>query len=405
MKTVFIAFDNDEAGVLGANKLANTLNARFPYLEIKIVMLPPEKGKDISEYFLHDGTIDGLVSTYSETTLGVKTVDFAPMGIVDIQNVLSLTIREDNINKVVVFLAMLSAFTNDSQINILLNAPSSSGKSYIPLEIAQLFPEDAIMKLQYVSQNAFFHENGEYDKEKNETHIRLDRKIIIFIDQPRTELLARLRPLLSHDEKVMVSKITDKSGKGGNKTKNVVIHGYPTAIFCTASTQMDEQEATRFLLISPETTQKKLQATIENKICYESDKDAIKQAVMFDTERKRLVERIAYIRDAMIDDVVIENTDSIRKHFLGNSTMLHPRDQRDIGRLMAFIKCFTLLNMTHRKRIGSTLYATEDDIQEAFTLWNAVSPGQKYGVSPYMLEIYEMVFLPAYREYNAENMS
>lgn len=165
---------------------------------------------------------------------------------------------------------------------------------------------------------------------------------------------------------------------------------------------MDEQEATRFLLISPETTQEKLQATIENKICYESDKDEIKQGILNDPERKKCMERICYIRDAKIDDVVIENKDSIRKHFLGKNEMLHPRDQRDIGRLMAFIKCFTLLNIFHRKRNGSTLYATEDDIQEAFKLWQAVSPGQKYGVSPYMLEIYQRVFLPAYHEYNAE---
>lgn len=129
----------------------------------------------------------------------------------DIIRILSLTIKHDNLNKLIVFLAMLSAYTEDSQFNILLNAPSSSGKSYIPLEVIKLFPEESAMKLLYVSQNAFFHDNGEYDKEKNEKHIRLDRKIIIFIDQPRTELLSRLRPILSHDEKIMISKITDKS--------------------------------------------------------------------------------------------------------------------------------------------------------------------------------------------------
>ena len=98
------------------------------------------------------------------------------------------------------------------QVYVVILA-SSSGKSYIPLEIAKLFPEESLMKLQYVSQTAFFHESGEYDKEKNEMHIRLDRKVIIFIDQPKTDLLSRLRPILSHDEKVMISKITDKSGK------------------------------------------------------------------------------------------------------------------------------------------------------------------------------------------------
>ena len=70
-----------------------------------------------------------------------------------------------------------------------------------------------------VLQQPFFHEQGEYDKQKNSIKIDLSRKIIIFLDQPHTALLERLRPLLSHDEKEMQSKITDKGYQGGNKTK------------------------------------------------------------------------------------------------------------------------------------------------------------------------------------------
>ena len=49
-------------------------------------------------------------------------------------------------NKLVVFLAMLSAYTDKSQFNILLNAPSSSGKTYIPIEIAKYFPPESIAR-------------------------------------------------------------------------------------------------------------------------------------------------------------------------------------------------------------------------------------------------------------------
>lgn len=172
---------------------------------------------------------------YSEEVLGVNASEFPPMYSKEIAEALSDTIKHDDINKVLVFLACISAFTDDSQINILLNAPSSSGKSFIPLEIARYFPEESVMKLQYVSRTAFFHDNGEYNSETNENHIDLSRKIIIFIDQPQSDLLEKLRPLLSHDDKILVSKITDKNAKGGNKTKVVVLHGYPVVIYCTAS--------------------------------------------------------------------------------------------------------------------------------------------------------------------------
>lgn len=157
--------------------------------------------------------MEDLFLGYSERADGIDFSKFSPMNAIDIARVLSLSIEHDDITKTIVFLGMLSAFTKDSQFNILLNAPSSSGKSFIPLEVSKLFPEESVSKLQYVSQNAFFHEEGTYDKVENCRHIYLDRKILIFIDQPRLDLLARLRPMLSHDERVLVNKITDKNGQ------------------------------------------------------------------------------------------------------------------------------------------------------------------------------------------------
>lgn len=305
-------------------------------------------------------------------------------------------------NKLIVFLAMLSAYTEDSQINILLNAPSSSGKSYIPLEIAKLFPEESMMKLLYVSQSAFFHENGEYDKEKNEKHIRLDRKIIVFIDQPRTDLLGRLRPILSHDEKVMICKITDKTGQGGHKTKNIIIHGYPVAIFCTASTGLDEQEATRFLLLSPETHSEKIQDTIHAKIQSESMENEYLESIENNPERLILKERIEFIKNAQIEGIRILNSTEVEKRFLENKKHLKPRHQRDVGRFISLIKTFALLNLPYRKRVGSTLYTEKEDLEEAWSIWERLAPGQEYNISPYAMQIYNEVFIPAYKEFNLQ---
>ncbi len=403
LKEVYICYDNDEAGKAGALKLAKKIKIRFPHLVIKNITIPDDKWKDISEYFCNWGTRDALLEEYCEEILGVNASEFPPMYTREIIEVLSDTIKHDDINKVLVFLAMVSAFTDGSQINILLNAPSSSGKTFIPTEIANFFPEESIMELQYVSQQAFFHEKGEFNKETNENHIDLSRKIIIFLDQPRSELLARLRPLLSHDNKTLTSKITDKNGKGSNNTKTIVIHWFPVVIFCTASPELDEQEATRFLLLSPETTQKKLHASISSKIIYESNKVAVKTKISENPKRLDLKNRLVLIRDAHIDDVNIEDHTPIDEIFLNKQKDLQPRDQRDVPRVTSLIKAFTLLNFADRRREGNILYASQRDIEEGIALWNEISVWQQLGISPSLLEIYRSVFLPAFIEHNILN--
>lgn len=133
--------------------------------------------------------------------------------------------------------------------------------------------EEDLVELAHCTPMAFFHDIGEYDKELKGYRIDLSRKILIFLDQPHNDLLARLRPLLSHDEKEIKLKITDKSQKHGLRTKNVILKGYPSVIFCTAGLRIDEQEATRFLLLSPDINQEKIREGVLNTLRRESDRD------------------------------------------------------------------------------------------------------------------------------------
>jgi len=175
-------------------------------------------------------------ATKEKTKKFIDVSSFKPITCDDLIKILGLTIKRDETNKVITFLAQLSAYTENSQINISFNAPSSTGKSFIPLEIVSLFPEEDVIKLGNCSPTAFYHEQGEYDKATNTIKVDLSRKILIFLDQPSTQLLERLRSLLSHDEKVIMAKITDKNQKGGNRTKTVAIKGFPVVIFLYSRT-------------------------------------------------------------------------------------------------------------------------------------------------------------------------
>lgn len=323
---------------------------------------------------------------------------FSPMVADDLVKVLGHTIKNDNENKVAAFLCMLSAYTEDSQFNISFNAPSSTGKSYIPMEIAQLFPPKDVMEIGYCTPTAFFHDYGTWDKDSKVYTVDLSRKIIVFLDQPHTKLLERLRPLLSHDKKYMETKITDKSQKHGMRTKTVRIKGFPAVIFCSAGMKIDEQESTRFFLLSPDTDQEKIRASILERIKKETNRAAYRLRLDEFPDRALLKERIETISHEDISDIIIPDPQKIESVFLESRSILKPRHQRDIGRLIALTKMFALLNFPYREREADMLIAINEDLEEAVKIWDKISESQEHNVSPYVYQLYKDVIVPTFEK-------
>jgi len=330
----------------------------------------------------------------------IDTFQFKPLSSQELTEILDLTIKKDNENKLITFLCLLSAYTESSQLNISFNAPSSTGKSYIPTEVAKLFPEEDVIEVGYCSPTAFFHDIGEYDKERNGYILDLSRKILIFLDQPHMLLLQHLRPLLSHDKKEIRIKIADKSQKGGIRTKNIFLKGFPSVIFCTAGLKIDEQETTRFLLLSPETDKEKIWQAIHQKIRKESDYDEYELLLEENPERKILKERIKAIKLENIKDIKIDSPEKLEENFLKKDKILKPRHQRDIGRIISLVKAFALLNLWFRNRRGATIIATQEDIEDALRVWNAIYESQEHNLPPYIYQVFQKVILPAWEENN-----
>ena len=330
----------------------------------------------------------------------VDTSQFNPLSAQGLIEILGLTIKRDEENKLITFFCELSAYTENSQLNISFNAPSSTGKSYIPTEIAQLFPQKDVIEVGYCSPTAFFHDVGAYSKELKGYVVDLSRKILIFLDQPHTLLLQHLRPLLSHDKKEIRLKITDKSQKAGLKTKNIFLRGFPAVIFCTAALKIDEQETTRFLLLSPETNREKIREAIYEKIRKETDSEAYSLSLEDRPERRQLKERIRAIRQEQIQDIKIGSPKKVEELFFSENKILKPRHQRDIGRIISLIKAFALLNLWFREKDGSTIVANEDDIQEAFRVWHTISESQEFNLPPYIYQLFRDVIEPAFMEKN-----
>jgi len=326
-----------------------------------------------------------------------------PISVEELAEILDSTIKHDSNNKIITFLTMLLTYTEEDQINISFAAESSTGKSYIPLELAWYFPN--VVEYCYVSPTAFFHDYGNFivdplDKrdvpeEKKHKIIEIDlyQKILIFMDQPHDMLLQRLRPLLSHDRKELTLKITDRK-KSALRTKVIHILGYPTVIFCTAKFEMAEQERTRLLLLSPETDTDKIKDSIELKILKESNREAFKQFMESDPKRKWLRERVAAIQTYHIKNIIIE--EEMRKLIQTKFFELHPKDklvprnQRDITRVIAFIKAHALLNLWQRKHdiIKDVVYVNQEDVLVGFKLYERISKANELGLPPGVYDIY-----------------
>lgn len=397
----FICYDNDNAGKTGAKKMAEKL-FKNKCKKIFIITLPEEVGEkgDLGDYVVRLGLpIEDIFTKYAKPyPERIDVSEFKEMNLQEVCQILEATIKKDNENKIVTFLSMLTTYTEDAQMNLFFNAPSSTGKSHIPLSVVELFPKEDVITLAYCSPTAFFHEQGKYDKEKNEIIVDLSRKILIFTDMPDQSLLSRLRPILSHDQKESRLKITDKAQKGGNKTKNITLIGFPSVYFCSAGLKTDEQESTRFLMLSPSIEHDKIYQGIKQAILKASNSERFNQEINSDPNRNLLKKRILGIRQENISDVNIEDTEYVMKLYLKEGAGVRPRQQRDVKKVISIIKGFALLNLWFRKRDGNYIWASKEDIENAFELWNKLSYGQDYGLPPYLFEIYIKIILVLWNE-------
>jgi hypothetical protein len=333
----------------------------------------------------------------------------------ELADILELTIKYDVGNKIITFLIGIGTYTDEEQGNILFRAETTTGKSYIPLEIVKYFPEEDVEKIGQASPTSFFHKFGkkmeeekvvEIDKDgkkKTTKHvyyeIDMSKRIYIFKDMPSEHLLESLRSLLSHDEKNLQIQFTNKNEKSGYRTQHIIIKGYPTFIFCTATSRvLDMQESTRFFVLSPDIEEKKIREAII--LLAESHGNKISFAEKLNGEEKRiwLQNRVRDIKAENIRDVVIENPSKIAEDFIKSKKYLQPRHMRDFGRLLSLIKYWTILNCWTRKsentEKGKIVYANSIDIEVGFILYETICEANEMGISPEIYRFYKQVFEP-----------
>ena len=166
--------------------------------------------------------------------------------------------------------------------------------------------------------------------------------------------------------------------------------------------RIDEQEATRFLLLSPEINKDKIREAIGEKIKKDSDTQAYKDYIESNPDRLLLKERIVAIKQERINGIIIKTPEIIEKRFYGKIKSLKPRHQRDIGRIINIVKVCALLNLWHREREGLNIIANEDDINQAFKIWELIWESQELNLPPYVYDLYKDVIVSVYEAKNSD---
>jgi len=419
---------------------------------------PPPRGEYISTPEIEEAKVR-LLAWKAANENATK-----PMTLKDVEEVLNQTLKHDHENKLMVFLTMLMNYTADDQQNLLFNAPSSTGKSYIALEIAKLFPAEDIDKKGYTSPTAFFHVMGklcrvngepledrnkyieecldewdqkhpkpvdeitrvkgnkeeeirnpaltqwkverktEYRKSREEWDnidkiyvVSLEKRILIFKDQPHDRVLQVLRSMLSHDEKVLEVDITDKTKEGGHRTKKIRVIGFPTVVFCSANFSLDEQEKTRFWILSPDMSQAKLKESLSLQANKLSDKEAFKSTLDADAKRAALMHRIEAIKASNVKQIIIpKDLSNDLLDWFTKGRELSPRDQRDFPRLIDLVKAHALFKMFERdKTADGSITANRDDVDATKELLNGVLEANRLGLPPYIHKFYVESLEPA----------
>lgn len=402
-RKVYLCFDNDKKGKESTEKIGKRIADRLENVSVYSVPIPEELGDkaDLTDAFKAGYTAEQLLekATLIFGDTPIEASDFTEMTLDDLIEVLGLTIKYDDMNKAILFLAMLSTYTAEDQMNEFLNAKSSSGKTYLVTEVAKLFPKIDVKKYARVSPTAFYYDLDSMEiDDAGEMMLNLEKKNLIFLDQIDTRLQEMLRPFMSHDDKKLPFMLTNRTKSGTNSASKGYILGFSSTIFCSANMRMDEQECTRAILLSPEISQEKIEAGIDLVQKSSGDTTAFNLAIANNTERKKLINRISYIREMNVQHIIIPESLNVGERFKETLPgQKRARNQRDAKQFNALIKMHALLNAMNRERSGDDIIAEEQDVQAGLRIWEYLGRSQSYGIPPQTLDFYDQYIVPAFR--------
>ena len=363
LEEIIFAFDNDTAGKEAITKYANLLLEEVP--TIKVSVLEPIN-KDINETLqLHNEAIfielldkrQPVIASQSEAIPQTEvlpasssqlptSIDFLKrkhlLKNLNIEIGKAGIVGEEN-SRMLLFLIIIS-YLNKSPLHALVQGSSGSGKTHIISRIADLMPQEDVLRFTRITESSLYNW-GEFD---------LFQKVVIIedLDGLKEDALYALREFISNQ--VLRSSVTIKDKKGNNKSSHKIVKGQFSSLSATTKGETYEDNMSRSFLIAVDESKEQTKRIIE----YQNKRNAGEIDPNQSQKTIHFIQQI--IRSLKIYEVINPY-----------ATQLHlPEKVHKIRRLnemyQAVIKQVTFLNQYQRKLTNNNQLITEiEDIEQA----------------------------------------
>ena len=370
LEEIVLMFDNDEAGKEAVLKYGKLLQEELP--GIKISSAEPIN-KDINEtLLLHNEELflellekrNFLFSNEKKEKVTVTEAEpkeepkeeprAEPKTATDflsdknlLQNLNQLIeksgiIGEEN-SRMLLFLIIIS-YLNKNPLHALVQGSSGSGKTHIISRIADLMPQEDVLRFTRITESSLYNW-GEFD---------LFQKIIIIedLDGLKEDALYALREFISNQ--VLRSSVTIKDKKGNNKSSHKIVKGQFSSLSATTKGETYEDNMSRSFLIAVDESKEQTQRIINYQNCVAAG------AINKDEQTKAIGFIQKLVRALKHHDVVNPYATKLNL----------PEKVHKIRRLnemyQAVIKQVTFLNQYQRKLTKDNQLITEiEDIEQA----------------------------------------
>lgn len=269
LEEIIFCFDNDEAGKEAVLKYGKLLQEEIKNIKISSVELP---NNDVNETLqLHDEEIflDLLKNRKNIflSTEKIKVTEVEPkaeprnstdfLGQKNLLKSLNYLIEKSGIigeenSRLLLFLITIS-YLNKNPLHALVQGSSGSGKTHIISRIADLMPQEDVLRFTRITESSLYNW-GEFD---------LFQKIIIIedLDGLKEDALYALREFISNQ--VLRSSVTIKDKKGNNKSSHKIVKGQFSSLSATTKGETYEDNMSRSFLIAVDESKEQTQRIIQ----------------------------------------------------------------------------------------------------------------------------------------------
>lgn len=369
LEEIIFCFDNDEAGKEAVLKYGKLLQEEITNIKISSVELP---NNDVNEtlqlhneeiflellekrnFIFSNEKIKVTVEKSAESAQSARESKAEPKGITeflqqkDLLESLNQLIEKSGIigeenSRMLLFLIIIS-YLNKNPLHALVQGSSGSGKTHIISRIADLMPQEDVLRFTRITESSLYNW-GEFD---------LFQKIIIIedLDGLKEDALYALREFISNQ--VLRSSVTIKDKKGNNKSSHKIVKGQFSSLSATTKGETYEDNMSRSFLLAVDESKEQTQRIIQyqnQRVAGHINKNDQEKAVNFVQKLVRNLKDYEVINPYATKLNLPEKVHKIRR--------LNEMYQ-------AVIKQVTFLNQHQRKlTTDNQLLTTIEDIEQA----------------------------------------